>query len=97
AGMVVKSRSEQWSARLRPAIGIVANVSMILAVLLLIGLNVEAMLGTFGGGDGRAVRLADASDWLRARRSGAGHAVGSRPRHRAAERRGSALDRNGEL
>jgi bile acid:Na+ symporter, BASS family len=50
AGMAVKSRSEQWSSRLRPVFATISNVSMILAVVLLIGLNFGAMLGTFGSG-----------------------------------------------
>jgi BASS family bile acid:Na+ symporter len=50
AGMMVRGRSERWSARLRPVFGVVSNVSMILAVVLLIGLNFGAMLGTFGSG-----------------------------------------------
>jgi BASS family bile acid:Na+ symporter len=40
---------------LRPIFTIASNVSMILAVLLLIGLNFEAVIGTFGSG---AVALA---------------------------------------
>jgi bile acid:Na+ symporter, BASS family len=50
AGMAVRSRSERWSSWLRPVFGMVSNVSMILAVVLLIGLNFRAMLGTFGTG-----------------------------------------------
>src|SRR5262245_25912282 len=50
AGMAVKSRSELWSAKLRPVFATVSNISMILTVLLLIGLNFRAMLGTFGSG-----------------------------------------------
>ena len=50
AGMAVKNRSEQWAARLRPVFGVVSNVSMILAVILLVGLNFESMIGTFGSG-----------------------------------------------
>jgi BASS family bile acid:Na+ symporter len=50
AGGVVKSRSERWALRLRPAFGAVSNASMLLAVVLLIGLNFRAMLGTFGSG-----------------------------------------------
>jgi BASS family bile acid:Na+ symporter len=50
AGMAVRARSERWASRLRPTVGVVSNVSMVLAVVLLIGLNVEAMLGTFGSG-----------------------------------------------
>jgi BASS family bile acid:Na+ symporter len=50
AGMAVRRRSEWWSSRLRPVFGLVSNVSMILAVVLLIGLNFGAMIGTFGSG-----------------------------------------------
>src|SRR5262249_52812096 len=50
AGMIVKNRSEKWSARLRPAFALVSNISMLLTVVLLIGLNFTAMLGTFGSG-----------------------------------------------
>jgi bile acid:Na+ symporter, BASS family len=49
-GMAVKHRSERWSSRLRPVFGAVSNVSMILAVVLLISTNVDAMMGTFGSG-----------------------------------------------
>ena len=49
-GMIVKNRSERWAARLRPAFERVSNVSMILAVVLLIVLNFGAMVGTFGSG-----------------------------------------------
>lgn len=50
AGMLVRNRSERWAARLRVVFEPVSNVSMILAVLLLIGLNFEALVGTFGSG-----------------------------------------------
>jgi bile acid:Na+ symporter, BASS family len=50
AGMAVKRRSERWSSRLRSGFGMVSNVSMILAVVLLIGLNFGAMIRTFGSG-----------------------------------------------
>ena len=50
AGMTMKNRSEWWSSRLRPVFGMISNVSMILAVLLLFGLNFGAMIGTFGSG-----------------------------------------------
>jgi BASS family bile acid:Na+ symporter len=49
-GMTVKHHSERWAAWLRPAAGAVSNVSMVLAVALLFGLNFGAMLGTFGSG-----------------------------------------------
>jgi BASS family bile acid:Na+ symporter len=50
AGMIVTNRSARWAAQLRPVFGKVSNVSMLLAVGLLIGLNFEAMIGTFGTG-----------------------------------------------
>lgn len=50
AGILVRSRSQRWSSQLRPLFGRVSNVSMILTVALLIGLNFTAMLGTFGSG-----------------------------------------------
>jgi BASS family bile acid:Na+ symporter len=49
-GMVVKNRSGRLAARLRPWVGKVSNLSMVAAVLLLIGLNFEALAGTFGTG-----------------------------------------------
>ena len=49
-GMVVRNRSERWAARVRPALGLVSNVSMLLAVVLLIGLNFGDTLATFGSG-----------------------------------------------
>ncbi len=50
AGVAVKSQSETWAVRLRPIFGLVSNVSMIVAVALLIGLNFRSLLGTFGTG-----------------------------------------------
>jgi BASS family bile acid:Na+ symporter len=50
AGMLVKSRSACWTSKLRPLFGIVSNVSMLAAVILLIGLNFGALLGTIGSG-----------------------------------------------
>jgi BASS family bile acid:Na+ symporter len=49
-GMAVRAGSGKWAARVRPAVAAVSNVSMILVVVLLIGLNFSAMLGTFGSG-----------------------------------------------
>lgn len=49
-GMAVKNRSERFSAFLRSILVIVSNISMVAAVLLLIGLNFQAMLGTLGSG-----------------------------------------------
>jgi BASS family bile acid:Na+ symporter len=49
-GVAVKAWLEPWAARLRPVVTAVSNISMVLAVLLLIGLNFRSMLGTFGTG-----------------------------------------------
>jgi bile acid:Na+ symporter, BASS family len=49
-GMAIRDRSQLWSARLRPIAAIASNISMVLAVLLLFGLNFEAVIGTFGSG-----------------------------------------------
>lgn len=48
--MFVRARSERWAAKLRPAFTVVSNVSMILAVVLLVGLNFGALLDTLGTG-----------------------------------------------
>jgi len=50
AGMLVRGRSERWANRLRPVVGLLANISMVAAVALLIGLNYGAMLDTLGSG-----------------------------------------------
>jgi BASS family bile acid:Na+ symporter len=50
AGMAIRNRWEAWSSLLRPVFVTVSNISMIATVLLLIGLNSSAMLGTFGSG-----------------------------------------------
>jgi BASS family bile acid:Na+ symporter len=50
AGMAARARSERWAARLRPALGAVSNVSLGLCVVLLIGLNARALVGTLGSG-----------------------------------------------
>jgi bile acid:Na+ symporter, BASS family len=50
AAMFVRGCSGRWANRLRPAVGLVSNVGMVVAVVLLIGLNVRAMLDTFGSG-----------------------------------------------
>jgi BASS family bile acid:Na+ symporter len=49
-GMAVRARFKESAARVRPAFVLVSNVSMILVVVLLVGLNFEALLGTFGTG-----------------------------------------------
>ena len=49
-GMFVKSRSERWSAKLRPVFTKVSNLSMLVAVALLVGLNFRSLVGTFGTG-----------------------------------------------
>ena len=50
AGMAVRNRSAAWAAKLRRVFLPVSNVSMLVAVLLLIGLNFEALVGTVGSG-----------------------------------------------
>lgn len=49
-GMAVRARFETWAARVRPACVLASNVSMIVAVALLVGLNFGALVGTFGTG-----------------------------------------------
>jgi bile acid:Na+ symporter, BASS family len=49
-GMLIKSRSELWASRLRRVFVPLSNLSMVVAVALLIGLNFDAMIGTFGSG-----------------------------------------------
>jgi len=50
AGVAVRSRAAPLAARLRPALANVSNVSLVLTLVLLIGLNFSDMLGTFGSG-----------------------------------------------
>jgi BASS family bile acid:Na+ symporter len=50
AGMLVRHRSDRWASRLRRPIVRVSNVSMILAVVLLVGLHFRAMVDTLGSG-----------------------------------------------
>jgi BASS family bile acid:Na+ symporter len=50
AGMVGRGCSERWAGRLRRVFGLVSNISMVVAVVLLVGLNFGAMIGTFGSG-----------------------------------------------
>jgi BASS family bile acid:Na+ symporter len=50
AGMAIRALTTHWSSRLRPVFAIVSNMSMILAVVLLIVLNFQAMIDTFGSG-----------------------------------------------
>lgn len=49
-GVLVKNRFDWLAARIAPVSARISNLSMALAVLLLIGLNAGAMLGTFGTG-----------------------------------------------
>jgi bile acid:Na+ symporter, BASS family len=49
-GMLVRNRRNLWASRLRPALGLISNVSMLLAILLLVGLNVQDMLNMLGSG-----------------------------------------------
>jgi BASS family bile acid:Na+ symporter len=49
-GMFIRNRSVSWAALVRPVSERVSNLSVLLALTLLIGLNVRAMLDTFGTG-----------------------------------------------
>jgi len=48
--MLVRRRSERWASQLQPAFRLASNISVLLAVVLLIGLNFQAMIGAFGNG-----------------------------------------------
>ncbi|MFO0852726.1 MAG: hypothetical protein U0871_29810 [Gemmataceae bacterium] len=50
AGMAVRARTERWADRLRGGVGVASNVSMVVALALLIGLNFRDMVGTLGSG-----------------------------------------------
>lgn len=50
AGMAVRSRSRPWADRLVGPVTRVSNLAMLLAVVLLIGMNFGSLLGTFGTG-----------------------------------------------
>ncbi|MBN9523703.1 bile acid:sodium symporter [bacterium] len=50
AGMGLRRWAPGWAGRVRPAVERTSTVSMIAAVLLLVGLNTSAMLATFGSG-----------------------------------------------
>ena len=49
-GMAARARSGRVAARLLPAVGVASNISLALALALLVGLNSGAMLGTIGSG-----------------------------------------------
>lgn len=49
-GMLVRHRSDRWASRLRRPIAWISNVSVILAVVLLVGLHFRAMVDTVGSG-----------------------------------------------
>jgi BASS family bile acid:Na+ symporter len=49
-GMLVKSRAAALSARLAPVFAKIGNVSLLLLVVLMIGLNVRALFGVIGSG-----------------------------------------------
>jgi BASS family bile acid:Na+ symporter len=49
-GMLIKVRSEWLAVRLEPAVRAVTTVSLILLLVLLLGLNGKALLGTIGSG-----------------------------------------------
>ena len=48
--MLVKSRAAALSARLAPVFAKIGNVSLLLLVVLMIGLNVRALFGVIGSG-----------------------------------------------
>lgn len=48
AGMALKSFREGWNQRLRPITGGISNLSMLAAVILLIGLHAQSMAGMVG-------------------------------------------------
>ncbi|WP_439622610.1 bile acid:sodium symporter [Gemmata sp.] len=50
AGVAVREWSERWAARVRPAVATLSSVSMVAAVVLLVGLNFSALLATIGTG-----------------------------------------------
>jgi BASS family bile acid:Na+ symporter len=49
-GMAIRGRFSRTAARVRPAVGLLSSISLVSAVVVLIGLNIEAMIGTFGSG-----------------------------------------------
>jgi bile acid:Na+ symporter, BASS family len=49
-GMLIRNRFQHWASRLRPDVGLLSNVSMVLAIVVLIGIHFQAMIGTFGSG-----------------------------------------------
>jgi BASS family bile acid:Na+ symporter len=68
AGMVVRSRIPQWAMLLQRVLARVSNIAMLAAVVLLVALNSDAILGTFGSGAVAAglgfVGLCLAAGWL---------------------------------
>lgn len=50
AGVGLRSAAARLAGQVRPAFAAVSNVSMILVLVLLIGLNFRSVLGTFGSG-----------------------------------------------
>src|SRR5205814_2067176 len=49
-GILIRNRSHRWASRLRLVVGLLSNVSMVLAVVVLIIIHFQAMIGTFGSG-----------------------------------------------
>ena len=87
-GMVIRGRSEQWSARLRPAFALLSNLSMVVAIAVLVVLHFQAMIGTFGSGRrfrSSIVPVAAFGVRLCPRRAGAWHAIRAGTRHRSAK------------
>lgn len=56
-GMIVRRQSERWAKRLQRVIARISNVSMLLAVILLVVLNFDAIVDTFGSGAVAAAAL----------------------------------------
>jgi BASS family bile acid:Na+ symporter len=56
-GLLVRSRFERVACRLKPVLAWVTNVSLVLLVVLLLGLNAGAMVGTVGSGASAASAL----------------------------------------
>ncbi len=50
--MAVRNRSNRWADRLQRVLGPLSNISLLLAVVLLVGLNLGVMADTFGSGAG---------------------------------------------
>jgi BASS family bile acid:Na+ symporter len=56
-GMAIRGRFPQWAERVMPAFRLLSNISLVLTIVILIGLNIEGMIGTFGSGAVAAAML----------------------------------------